>query len=90
LQKVKRGKRLYLRIEAHFLYFGGRGLDGGHNGVGINIEDTDEAVEGRGGDEEAYGVGSDGGNAKAVANVNAVQTEVVGVPEPDDLVVETC
>ncbi|KAK7381913.1 hypothetical protein VNO80_00464 [Phaseolus coccineus] len=79
--KVRRGKRLYLGI-AHFRYFGGRGLDGGDDGVGINIEDTDEAVEGRGGDEGAYGVGSDGGDDKAVASVNAVQKEVVGVSEP--------
>jgi len=33
--------------------FGGRGLESGDGGIGIDIEDSDEAVEGRWGGEGA-------------------------------------
>lgn len=66
--------------------FRGRSLEGGDGGVGIDIEDADEAVEGGGGDDGAEGVGGDGGDAEAVAGVGELQNEVVGAPEPDGLV----
>jgi len=59
-----------------------------HNGgVGIDIEDTNDVVEGGGGGDETEGVGGHRDDAKAMASVGALQNEVVGVPEPDSLII---
>lgn len=76
----------YLGIELHIPDLGGRGLEGGEGGVGVDIKDADKAVEGGGGGDDAGGVGCDGYDAEAVAGVGADGDEVVGAPEPDRLV----
>lgn len=76
----------YLGIETHLPDLGRGSLEGGQGRVGIDIEDANEAVEGRGGGDGAEGVGGDGSDAEAVAGVGALKDEFIGPPKPDGLV----
>lgn len=70
----------YLGIEAQLPDLGRRGFESGNGGVGINVEDPNEAVEGGGGGDQAGRVSCDGRHTKAVAGVGALEDEVVGFP----------
>ena len=52
--------------------FRGRSLEGGNGGVGIDIEDVDEVIEGAGGGDEAEGVGGHRDDIEAMASVSSL------------------
>lgn len=66
--------------------FRGRSLESGDGGVGIDIEDANKAIEGRGSGDGAEGVSGDGSDAEAMAGVGALEDKLVGPPKPDGLV----
>jgi len=55
-----------------------RGLKRGDGVVGVNIEDSDEAVESGGGSDDTGRVSGHGDHAEAVAGVGPLEHQVVG------------
>lgn len=76
----------YLGIEAQLPDFRGWSFESGDGGVGVDVEDTNEAVERSRGGDEPRRVSRHRRHAQAVARVGALPNQLVGAPEPHGLV----
>uniref|UniRef100_A0A7C9CBJ2 Uncharacterized protein n=1 Tax=Opuntia streptacantha TaxID=393608 RepID=A0A7C9CBJ2_OPUST len=74
---TKREKKTDLGMELQLPGLRRGGLKRGDGVVGVHIEDSDEAIEGGGGGDDAGGMGGHGDHAEAVAGVGPFQHHVV-------------